>query len=172
MSRFWEWSQAAYSRPKASAILLRLQDEFALNVNILLWCCWCAVTHGAPSELALRKAADLTDGWSREVTAPLRAARRALKAAPKEAGEEAVGLRASVKSAELEAERIEQAMLERLALDALAPARETLNPPDEARRALARYADIADAVRRKGFSVSALDELARALFADAAIEAP
>jgi uncharacterized protein (TIGR02444 family) len=171
VSGFWEWSQAAYSRPKASAILLRLQDEFALNVNILLWCCWCAVTYGAPSELALRKAADLTEGWSREVTAPLRAARRALKAAPKEAlGAEA--LRASVQSAELDAERIEQAMLERLALDALAPARETLNPPDEARRALARYADIADAVRRKGFSVSALDELARALFADAAIEAP
>lgn len=169
---FWQWSIEAYARPGASAALLRLQDDFDLNVNILLWCCWCAKTRGAVPDLALRKAMDLTAEWSREVSAPLRAARRALKAAPRQAdaaGAEA--LRVKVKEAELDSEKLEQSMLENLARDSLAPQAEAPDAPAAARRSLARYADLSGAARLKGFSTLLLDDVAQAVFAAAPIGA-
>ncbi|NWG71446.1 MAG: TIGR02444 family protein [Parvularculaceae bacterium] len=170
-SSFWDWSLRAYSRPGASESLLKLQDEFGLNVNILLWCCWCAQAGAAIPELGLRKAQDLVASWSHEVTEPLRAARRALKAPPKQAdaaGAEA--LRASVKRVELDAEKLEQAMLENLARD-LTKNSEAPDAASVARRSLARYADISGAARKKGFSTLLLDDLVRVVIPDALMEA-
>ena len=170
---FWEWSARAYARPGVKAQLLDLQDAQALNVNILLWCCWTGTRRGAPSELVIRKAIDLTSAWSRDVTGALRAARRALKSPPRQAPAEGVeALRAKVKSAELDAEKLEQGMLQALAEDASPRARDAPAALGEARRALARYADLAGAVGRRGFSMLMLDDLARAVIADAPNEAP
>ena len=169
---FWEWSSKTYAEPLASRSLLRLQDEFGFNVNILLWCCWCAQEFGPTTELTLRKAIDLTAGWSHDVTQVLRSARRALKTPPRQADADAAGrLRASVEAAELAAEKLEQDMLETLAREMLAPAAERSNPLHEARRSLARYAALLGAARRNGFSTLLLDDVARSVFAERAIEA-
>ena len=111
---FWDWSNAVYRRPGVADRLLALQDSADLNVNLILWCAWIGLERGAVKAKAVRKAASASADWSSAVVAPLRAARKALKSAPDEAdGSEA--LRKAVKNAELDAERIEQSMLERMA---------------------------------------------------------
>ncbi len=165
----WLWSVGRYGNESAARRLLVLQDDFDLDVNILLWCGWSAERFRDIPDIVLRKAIDLTAHWTRDVTAPLRTARRALKSPPPRASaEDAALLRETVKAAELTAERIEQDMLARLAADALAPADDAPNSLARLRRNLVNYAAIVGAQRRKGFSVVLLDELARALLPEAA----
>lgn len=81
---FWSWSLAAYRREGVEAALLELQDRYDLSVNILLWCIWCAQDFAELPDIAIRKAADLSEQWTRAVTGPLRTARRALKTPPRQ----------------------------------------------------------------------------------------
>lgn len=166
-SDFWAWSLAAYEREGVAARLLALQDDHDLNVNLLLWCAWCASGRGEISELVMRKAMDLSGSWSRDVTAALRGARRALKAPPPQADADAAAtLREDVKRAELAAERIEQNMLQQLAADQLSPSPDAGSAARRLRRNLARYAELARAPGRRDFSMSLLDELAHAILPD------
>lgn len=166
---FWSWSVERYQGEGAARRLLALQDEFELDVNILLWCGWSAERYREISDLVLKKAIDLTARWTRDVTGPIRAARRALKTPPQRASADAAtSLRETVKSAELAAEKIEQEMLARLAADALTPADDARNSLARLRRNLVNYAAIAGAQRRKGFSVALLEDLARTLLPEAA----
>lgn len=128
-------------------------------MNLLLWCLWAGAHFHEPGDLLVRKAVDRTRRWSSEVTAPLRAVRRALKSAPPEAPDAASAmLRENVKAAELDAERIEQSLLEALTLENLAPD-ESADGRGRARRALAAYARLAEAAKSPGFSVTLLEEL-------------
>jgi len=161
---FWAWSVKRYECEGAARRLLVLQDDIGLDINILLWCGWCAEQYREIPDIVFKKAIDMTARWARDVTEPIRAARRALKTPPQRAGAEAAAsLRETVKAAELAAEKIEQEMLARLAADALSPAMEDLNSLARLRRNLVNYAAIAGAQRRKGFSVVLLEEIARAL---------
>lgn len=165
---FWDWSLSAYRAPDVERSLLALQDAHALSVNILLWCAFIAERYARPEDIVLRKAIDLTAGWSRDVIGPIRTARRALGAPPRQApADQALALREKLKAVELDAERIEQALLADLAASALAPRREPANGPAECRRLMARYAGLAGAVGKPGFSMLLLDELASALFPNA-----
>lgn len=165
---FWDWSLSAYRADGAERRLLALQDDCGLNVNILLWCAYIADRYAPPEDIVLRKAIDLAGSWSREVTGPVRAARRAAKSPPRQAPpDQAAALYGRLQAVELDAERIEQALLAGLAADALAPRREASNALSACRRLMARYAGLAGAVGRPGFSTLALDDLARALFPEA-----
>ncbi len=110
---FWDFSLETYGRDGAEQACLTLQDDTGADVNLLLLCCYVArfgvrLTDAA-TETLVRQAAV----WQREVVAPLRAVRRRLK---KPVGcvlpEAAVSLRQAVKASELEAERMEQEMLQ------------------------------------------------------------
>ncbi len=161
---FWSWSLDRYGREGAESACLRLQDGFGLNVNILLWACWCAERYDAAPELAMRKAIDICAQWNREVTAALRGARRYLKTQEQVAGAKA--LRDDIKTAELAAEKIEQAALENLAHTALTPASDShaAHVQTRARRNLAAYAALAGAAKRDGFSTSLLHDLIDHIF--------
>ncbi len=163
---FWPWSAAAYERQGVPAALLRLQDDAGLNVNILLWCLWCAERYAEIPELAIRKAADIAATWSAEVTENLRRTRRALKSPPDQADADAAkALRKKIKKAELDAEEIEQAMLERLAADQLEPSATPTAEEREtrARRNLAAYAALAGAANHEGFNTALLETLIAAV---------
>ena len=162
---FWDWSLKTYRAEGVEARLLTLQDKHALNVNILLWCAWVAERFSKVDDIVLRKAIDLTSIWSREVVNPIRNARRALKSPPREAPPEAAALlRGKLKDAELDAEKIEQDILADLAERALAPRFGAVHPLSKTRRLMARYAELAGAVRQPGFSTLLIDELARAVY--------
>lgn len=164
--KFWSWSLARYKIDGVEPLLLRLQDEFDFNVNILLWACWCGENFDAAPDIVFRKAVDITAKWSGNVTAPLRNARRFLKAPPPQANaEEAAALRTEIKTLELTAEKVEQTLLESLALSALTPTNEEQDQTlSRMRRNLAVYASLLGAAKNKDFSVSLLESLADLIF--------
>ncbi len=115
-SPFWHFSQSIYAAAGVEEECLQLQDKFGIDVNLLLFSAFVGVVHGAllPTEELSNASATIAQ-WQETVVRPLRTIRRALKQAelPHPAVALAVdGLRESVKSVELEAERIEQMALE------------------------------------------------------------
>jgi uncharacterized protein (TIGR02444 family) len=112
----WRFSLAVYGRAGVAPECLDVQERFGVDVNLLLFSAYLGAIEGVVlSKDDLGQAAAVVDGWHREIVRTLRRIRRALKPLS-EAGagpfaNETASLRAQVKAAELEAERIEQAML-------------------------------------------------------------
>lgn len=113
MSDLWSWSLRVYGRPGVAAACLEAQDRHGADVNLLLWAAWTGAEHGhllTAGEVAAAREAVV--GWHREVVVPLREVRRRLKTGPVPAPDaDTEALRTRIKATELEAERIEQAVL-------------------------------------------------------------
>ena len=109
---FWPFSLAVYRRPGVDEACLRLQDEFGLDVNCVLFCCWAATRYEPLTELEIKAMVAISRDWNQKIVAPLRDVRRALKDRQGTAPEGPVALlRQSVKDVELEAEWHEQRLL-------------------------------------------------------------
>lgn len=110
---FWDYSLLLYARPGVADACLRLQDEFGLDVNLVLFCLWSGAEGPgrlAPSEL--RECVARGEAWQAEIVERLRYVRRTLKTDPLGADPELVrAFRPGVQSLELEAEHLEQLML-------------------------------------------------------------
>ncbi|WP_083582116.1 TIGR02444 family protein [Halomonas aestuarii] len=119
----WEFALALYGREGIEAACLSLQDEASVDVCELLWHCWLH-HHG----LACDARPDEARRWQREVTAPLRRLRRALKPEARE-HEGVAELRRSIQQAELQAEREALRRLEGLALAGAGLSRLPTPPP-------------------------------------------
>ena len=121
---FWNFSLAVYRDPAVQQECLELQDRHGIDVNLLLFCAYLGAVHGAPlSAEEVREAAGAVGQWQRDVVTGLRGVRRALKPLAREQAPhaaDAAALRETIKAMELEAERIEQQMLERWAEGRLA----------------------------------------------------
>lgn len=114
--KFWKFSVAVYRNEAVQAECLALQDQFGLDVNLVLLCAYLGAVHGASLTVDDVSAARLqVREWHDGIVRALRGARRTLKtvelpdAATADAAQQ---LRIRVKAAELESERIEQAVLE------------------------------------------------------------
>jgi uncharacterized protein (TIGR02444 family) len=108
---FWEFSLDFYARPGVAQACIGLQDEAAVDVNLLLFCIWSALEGTgrlAPEDLV--RALSLTGGWQAKVIGPLRAARRAARSLGG-AGLFANAFRRDIAATELAAERVEQWLL-------------------------------------------------------------
>ncbi|MFQ5984391.1 MAG: TIGR02444 family protein [Alphaproteobacteria bacterium] len=132
---FWDFSLATYGREGVERVCLALQDRHGADVNLLLFCCWVgAMGHGALTTAELAGLAERVRAWREGLILPLRRLRRRLKderwPAP---GGMVEALRGKVKAVELEAEHVEQAMVE-AALE---------RTPDPTRPSRARLADAA-----------------------------
>ena len=102
----WAFSLAVYGGDGVADECLALQERLGLDVNILLFAAYIGAVEGVRLEVSDIAAANAEVAhWQGEIVRPLRQVRRALKPMSAE------GLRAQVKAAELEAEKIEQAML-------------------------------------------------------------
>ncbi|MFC7333345.1 TIGR02444 family protein [Rhodocista pekingensis] len=111
----WRFSLAVYARPDVAPLCLALQDGHGADVNLLLWAAWLALVHGhtlTPGDLAAAEAA--VAPWREGVVRPLRAVRRTLKAPEPPLPAGAGALRERIKAAELEAERLQQQVLDGL----------------------------------------------------------
>jgi uncharacterized protein (TIGR02444 family) len=115
-SRFWAFSLAVYGDTAVQRECLDLQDRYDVDVNLLLLCAFIGSVHGAVLPARdLRQAADLVSEWHTKIVTNLREARRALKPFTTDASSIAAAagaVRRNVKAMELEAERVEQTMLE------------------------------------------------------------
>lgn len=106
----WAFALDFYGRAEVQPACLRLQDEFGVDVNVLLICLYGGSRLGI--RIGNREVALLDksiSAWRSEIIQPLRTVRRALKTVPSPSvpGD----LRDTVKQAELRAEQVEQAML-------------------------------------------------------------
>ncbi len=107
---FWEFSVSVYGREGVAPACLRLQDQFGVDVNVLLYCCWIAAHRGAELDsAAMAQTMALTSPWRSGVVVPLRGIRRTLKASyDGYAANTQESLRTLVKRIELQAERLQQ----------------------------------------------------------------
>ena len=108
---FWAFSLSTYRRPGVEPACVSLQDRLGLDVNLLLYLCWAGSIGHALGSDELDEAMVRARRWQSRVVRPLREARRALKGQDMVPAEQGEALRERVKALELEAERLEQAML-------------------------------------------------------------
>lgn len=112
----WAFSLQVYGADGVADECLALQERLGLDVNLLLLAAYMGAAEGVTFDAAdMADAAGRVAAWHGEIVRALRGARRGLKPASLDAHSPlrtaAAGLRAQVKAAELEAEKIEQAML-------------------------------------------------------------
>ncbi|MGE5534277.1 MAG: TIGR02444 family protein [Acidobacteriota bacterium] len=113
---FWTFSLAVYGAPGVAAECLALQDRHELDVNLLLLAAYAGAVNGIGINVDDVSAAFETIAqWHNDVVRSLREARRALKPMSENPDDPlrpaASALRTQAQKAEIDAERIEQAML-------------------------------------------------------------
>jgi uncharacterized protein (TIGR02444 family) len=74
-----DFSTAFYAKPKIQSACLILQDQYGMNVPLLLCCCWAGLHNGALPEQLLQKMKQYTETYSLQTIEPLRAIRKAMK---------------------------------------------------------------------------------------------
>ena len=127
---------------------LALQDRAGVDVNLLMFALWHGVSgRGRLGRKALGRIAGAVSVWQGRVAAPLRDLRRRLKLVVENPALGPLawpisGLRAEVKRLELEAERIEQAMLFSMAGSPLRPSVGAGARSRAARENVTRYLEI------------------------------
>ena len=138
-SPFWRFSLAFYARPPVAAACLELQDHAGIDVNLLLYLLFLATRGRQVSRDDVARIDAGIAPWREQVVLPLRSVRRQLKPGIPPCDKTASDLlRSAVKRAELDAERIEQETIERLApVDTVGHA--TASRLDAARANLAAY---------------------------------
>ncbi len=113
----WNFALAVYAAPDVADACLALQDRYGCDVSLLLFAAWLSAIHHhrlLPSETSA--AASAVREWHSEIVQPLRGVRRRLKSGPAPApSASSEALRSRLKSVEIEAERLELDVLERLA---------------------------------------------------------
>ena len=106
---FWDFSCAVYGGDGVEAECLALQDQFGVDVNLLLLCAFAGTQGATLTAEEIASARKTVEPWQRNIVHSLRAARRAMKPV---ARQDAQDLRTRLKEIEIESERIEQTMLQ------------------------------------------------------------
>ena len=117
----WNFSVTYYARRGVSRALLALQDQYDLDVNLLLLAIWAGTEPALHLTIEDFAALDaVASSWRNNVVKPLRAVRRALKnpRMTENPGEDE--LRKAIAAAELDAEHLAQIALTKKMLE-LAP---------------------------------------------------
>ena len=124
---FWNFSLQFYGQKGVSDLLLWFQDEWHADINLILYCCWAGVFQkNGLTEVDINFLRRAVDRWQSEIVQPLRSLRQTLTTDARGAPAALVaGLLASLKQAELKAERLQQDMLYS------SVPRETHGSPDE-----------------------------------------
>jgi uncharacterized protein (TIGR02444 family) len=109
-SPFWAYSLGVYAQPGVADAGIELQDEFGLDVNILLACLWFSAAGAGRLESDLiRECLLRSRDWQDHVVKPLRTARRFCKDQPAELPDNVRKVfRPRLQKVELDAEHVEQ----------------------------------------------------------------
>ena len=103
----WDFALAFYAQPKIAEICVHLQDDYKVNVCLLIGLRWLDESGKCLSDSALADLQTHIQAWTQRVVEPLRSLRRLLKqpvaAYPQD--ETQVQIRTAIKQAELLAEK-------------------------------------------------------------------
>ncbi len=109
----WDFAVRIYGCDGVAAACLALQERHDIDVPLLLFAAWTASNGMALSPAHAAEASASVADWHREVVQALRTVRQRLKTGPAPAPSPATEvLRATVKRAELESEKLQLASLE------------------------------------------------------------
>jgi uncharacterized protein (TIGR02444 family) len=159
---FWRFSLFFYRQPGVSDACIALQDEYGVDVNLLLFLLWLAGEGRLLSADEIRALDAKVRDWRNLTVVPVRSMRRKLKGArtlvdpPQQEA-----FRKKVKAIELEAERLQQQGL--YALTQPGPLGQPAQPPAAAHANICAYEHIMDAT----FPRSSMDVLLGAFNASA-----
>jgi uncharacterized protein (TIGR02444 family) len=107
-NEFWRFSLAAYGEAGVAEECLALQQAIGADINLLLFCAWTGARGIALGGDDIEHVMARVAAWQDHVVRPLRSVRQNMKGLKLEDSE---NFRARVKSIEIEAEQIEQAIL-------------------------------------------------------------
>jgi len=137
---FWPFSLAFYNDAGAQQACIAFQDSHGGDVNVMLYLLFRARDGGAYDTGGVAAVDAAVAPWREEVVRPLRAVRRVLKSCQYlPDGEAQEGFRAKIKKVELDAEKLQQVVLEG---NAPPPGMTGLDPRAAASRSLAAYAEM------------------------------
>jgi uncharacterized protein (TIGR02444 family) len=157
-SAFWRFSLRFYRQPGVAEICITLQDNCGVDVNILLFFLWLATARRRVSPDVAQAVCAKATSWRDDVVAPLRAVRRRLKDGPALVEPSAAErFRTTIKTIELEAERLQQEAL--FALAAALTTEQALTTKAAARANMAAY----ERVLGRAFTTAVIDALLAAL---------
>lgn len=105
---FWRFSLGVYGQGEVAQECLELQRLLAIDVNLLLFCAWLGARTMAVSRTDIEAASEAVAFWHANVVRPLRGVRQQVK---KIDSDDVQNFWAKVKTIELDAEQIEQAIL-------------------------------------------------------------
>jgi uncharacterized protein (TIGR02444 family) len=109
---FWQFSLRVYAQPDVAAECLDLQRVLSINVNLLLFCSWVAISRRIALDAAdVRLLESEIHDWHRLAVLPLREIRDTLKSASEMQHQAVQAFRQQILASELRAEQIEQALL-------------------------------------------------------------
>jgi len=112
----WDWALAAYQNPHVKDTCLELQDQFALDVNGLLWLCWLAGRGKEPTNRSLGEFRAISRNLQTGLIGKIRTIRKDLAGdAALMARPAALDLKRQLLELELVLEKSELEMLEALA---------------------------------------------------------
>lgn len=115
---FWDFSVRTYRTDGVADACLSLQNDYAADVNMLLYCCWLGACQGKFDQALFDRSNGFSSRWADEVVKPLRSARTWMKHAGCQAEsmptEACMNLREDIKSVEFAAEKMQQHVLESL----------------------------------------------------------
>ena len=118
---FWDFSITTYGKEGVPAACLGLQDRLAVDVNVLLFCCWFGLSRGRIDKKLFAELLAAAELWASCVVRPLRSVRGWMKQEAYEQlrlPEQTVSsLREKIKSNELGAEKIQQELLASMVKD-------------------------------------------------------
>lgn len=110
---FWDFSTHLYNQDGVADACLRLQDEFNIDVNLILFCYWYGSCFGKIESHQFQKVIGFSIQWRKQVVQPLRNVRRWMKQNSQTTGQ-LDNLRERIKSNELAAEKYQQEQIENL----------------------------------------------------------
>ena len=112
LTDFPAYSIALYGKGKVEESCLRLQDEYGLDANAVLFCYWFGARHGVAGEGLWERIDEISRQWQGRLVRPLREARRWLKHPGFEPDREQRDLRERIKADEIAAELLQQRMMQ------------------------------------------------------------
>jgi len=123
IERFWDFSVRTYRTEGVPNACLSLQNDHGADVNMLLYCCWIGVRSGSFDTELFASASEFSGRWTEHVVAPVRSARAWMKhtgcTAQDVPTDACMTLRDEIKSVEFAAEKLQQGVLESLAVNSL-----------------------------------------------------
>ncbi len=116
MEGFWDFSVRTYRTLGVSDACLSLQNDYGVDVNMLLFCCWVGAAVGPFDGELFKRAREYSARWAENVVIPLREARTWMKLTGCDSDvvptASCMELREEIKTVEFAAEKMQQEALE------------------------------------------------------------